>query len=118
MWTYSQSTGVLTRDGKKIWTGYSGTGDGRNNPGMQDVPNVGPIPQGNYTIGAPYNDPHLGPCVMHLDPQQGTDDFGRSLFRMHGNNAENDASEGCVIMDHNTRVMVANGSDRELTVIP
>ena len=116
-YTYSQSTGELTQDGAFVGTGYSGTGDGRNNPDMQNVPDVGPLPQGNYTIGAEYDDAHLGPCVMALSPDLLTDTFGRSLFRIHGDNARNDASHGCVILGPAIRHAIADGDDRKLTVI-
>ena len=116
-WTYKQSNGLLTKDGVFEGTGYSGAGAGRNNPAMQDVPNVGPIPQGSYTIGPAYDEvPGLGPCVMHLDPQPGTNDFGRSAFRIHGNDAENDASHGCVILGPAIRHLIAGSDDRTLTV--
>jgi hypothetical protein len=39
-------------DGKRVvvGTGYSGQGNGLNNPSEQYTPNSGPIPQGTYTI--------------------------------------------------------------------
>ena len=46
-WTYSQTSGELDQDGNKVATGYSGAGIGKNNPVMQNVHNVGPIPQGD-----------------------------------------------------------------------
>ena len=117
MWKYEQSSGRLFLDDVLQGAGYSGTGAGRNNPAMQNVQNVGPIPVGNYTIGNAYDDiGGLGPCVMHLDPQPGTETFGRSLFRMHGNNKENDASHGCIILGPSTRNLVATSNDRNLMV--
>lgn len=115
-WMYSQASGELTHDGTFEGTGYSGTGPGRNNPIMQAVENVGPIPQGTYQIGPSYDDPHLGPCVMHLDPINGTDTHGRSAFRIHGNNIDNDASHGCVILGPAIRHLIASGVDRTLVV--
>lgn len=44
-WTYAQETGDLQQDGKHISTGYSGANEGKNNPAMDNVPNVGPIPR-------------------------------------------------------------------------
>lgn len=117
MWTYAQSTGELLKDGEFQGTGYSGAGEGRNNPGMQRVPKVGPIPQGGYEIGPAYHDPHLGPIVMHLDPLPSTDEFGRSLFRIHGDNARHTASEGCIILGPAIRADIAASSDKLLTVI-
>ncbi len=52
-WTYAQTTGELQRDDKLVATGYSGNGPGKNNPAMEDVPNVGPIPSGDWTIAGP-----------------------------------------------------------------
>ena len=117
MWTFSQSTGELLQNGKFEGTGYSGTGEGRNNPSMQDVPNVGPIPQGNYIIGEAYDDDHLGPCVMHLDAEDDTNTFGRSLFRIHGDNVNHDASHGCIILGPSIRHIIADSGDDELTVV-
>lgn len=118
MWTYRQTDGELLRDGAFEGTGYSGTGDGRNNPDAQTTPDVGPIPQGEYSIGAAYDHPQLGPCVMNLDPKLGTDTFGRSLFRIHGDNARHDASHGCVILGPAIRHLIRDSGDSDLTVIP
>lgn len=117
MWVYSQSAAKLTHNGA-TFQGYSGTGAGRNNAKMQAAVAVGPIPQGKYTIGQGYQSPHLGPVVMNLDPEVGTDTFGRSLFRIHGNNSRNDASHGCIILDRPTRDLIAASQDRELEVVP
>lgn len=116
MWTYAQKTGELTHDGQFAGTGYSGTGIGRNQPAAEIVPNTGPIPRGQYKIGPAYDDDHLGPCVMHLDPETGTDTHGRSLFRIHGDNARHDASEGCIILGPAIRNQIATSGDSELTV--
>lgn len=117
-WGYSQHDGELTHDGAFEGTGYSGTGAGRNNGAMQNVANVGPIPVGRYAIGPHYDDPTLGPCVMHLDPELGTNTFGRSLFRIHGDNARHDASHGCLILGPLLRAAIANSGDTELVVTP
>lgn len=116
-WTYRQTNGILMKDGEWEATGYSGTGEGRNNPAMQNVPDVGPIPVGQYVIGDAYDDPQgLGPCVMHLDPYPNTNTFGRSLFRIHGDNSEHDASHGCVILGPATRHLIDASDDRTLVV--
>lgn len=117
MYTYSQSTGDLTQDGTFIGTGYSGAAIARNDPAEQSVPNVGPIPQGDYDIGEAYDHPQLGPCVMNLDPCEGTNTFGRSLFRIHGDNARHDASHGCVILGPAIRHAIADGEDTKLRVV-
>lgn len=118
---YQQSTGVLTNcKGEVLGTGYSGHGTGLNNPAMDDVEGVGPIPAGHWHIG-PAKNPvdHLGPIAMPLTPQ-GFDPHGRSAFFMHGDNAAADhtASDGCIIMPHNVRQAVDQSSDCDLEVIP
>lgn len=119
MFEYNSKTGVLTENGNALEGGdkcYSGHGEGRNNPDMEYVPNVGPIPKGRYRIGPAYDDPHLGPCVMHLDPLPGTDTKGRSAFRIHGNNKQNDASHGCIIAGPTLRHYIAASNDRVISV--
>jgi hypothetical protein len=120
MWTYQQSTGQLRKDGALVGTGYSGHGDGVNNPAAQNEQRIGPIPQGVYRIGAPLDPPdHLGPLAMPLTAQPGTETFGRSAFFMHGDNSQGNesASEGCIIMARLIRQTVAASPDRDLTVV-
>ena len=117
-WQYKQSNGELTHGDSFIGTGYSGTGDGRNNPAAQNIQNVGPIPVGSYAIGPAHSDGPLGPCVMDLDALPGTETFGRSLFRIHGDNANNDASHGCVVLGPSIRHTIALDHDRILVVVP
>lgn len=108
--TYVQCTGrmvCVNASGEAYYdqTGYSGTGAGRNNPGMQGVPNVGPIPAGSWTVGRTYNSGNTGPNTMTLAPQPGNscENTPRACntFRAHGNNRANDASEGCIILPPN-----------------
>ncbi len=47
MWTYCQKTGELLQNGVLVATGYSGQGNGRNNPDLQEDHDVGPIPRGS-----------------------------------------------------------------------
>lgn len=116
-WIYRQSTGLLTApDGKPLATGYSGTGVGRNEPDMESVRNIGPIPCGRYVIGRARVSIDLGPVVMDLDPIPPTETYGRSLFRIHGNNAQNDASRGCIILDRPQRLAISVSRDRRLEV--
>jgi len=119
-WEYSQSTGQLSHDGVPVGTGYAGNGAGLNNPAMQNVPNVGPLPQGAYNIGPQHNNPNTGPATMNLNPAPGTNTFGRNAFRMHGDNAQGDhsASEGCIIMNRDVRNQVNNSGDTSLVVGP
>jgi hypothetical protein len=85
-------------------TGYSGTGSGRNNPDAQNQPNVGPIPRGPWQTGAPYNSPNTGRNTIPLNPLPGNEcgpPRDCSSFRAHGNNAQNDASQGCIVLPPN-----------------
>ena len=119
-WTYTQKSGELRQDGKPVATGYSGAGVGKNNPALEDVPNVGPIPQGNWTIAGPPTDTaDHGPYVLKLNPSAGTETFGRSGFLMHGDSKEHPgcASHGCVILPRSVREQVWNSGDRDLEVL-
>jgi Protein of unknown function (DUF2778) len=117
-WTYSQSTGEVAENGATTGTGYSGIGAGLNNPLLQDTPDVGPIPQGNYTISASFNDPDKGPDVMNLAPDPTNQMFGRSGFMIHGDNSamNHTASWGCIILDRELREGIATSGDNVLTV--
>lgn len=119
-WTYVQKTGELQQDGRNVATGYSGGAEGKNNPEMQSVPNVGPIPQGNWTItGPPVDTPEHGPYVLRLTPEKETETFGREGFLMHGDSKEwpGTASHGCVIMPRSVREKVWESGDKELEVV-
>ena len=119
-WTYAQGTGKLQHDGTHVATGYSGAGPGKNNPQMESVPNVGPIPQGDWTIvGPPVNTEEHGPYILRLQPDERTETFGRSGFLMHGDSKESPgtASHGCVILPRPVREQVWESGDRDLQVI-
>lgn len=121
MWTYNQANGNLSRDGELVATGYSGADpEGKNNPAMEAEHDVGPIPRGLWrvatlTVG---ETPH-GPYVLHLEPQEGTDTFGRGGFLIHGDsiNAPGTASKGCVIMPRSVRERIWASGDREFQVV-
>lgn len=115
MFRYRQSTGEFLEDGALLATGYSGTGAGRNNPDMQAVRNVGPIPRGEYSIGPAYKHPAKGPLCMRLTPV-GHDALKRSGFLIHGDNKKNDASQGCIILGPDARTRISKAADRRLTV--
>jgi hypothetical protein len=119
MWIYEQSSGRLSRNGSLVGTGYSGIGDGKNNPAMQDAHDVGPIPQGNYTMGTAINSPTHGPCAIPLTPDPANQMFGRSEFLVHGDSLEHpgQASHGCVIMARAVRDQLVASSDKLLNVV-
>lgn len=119
-WTYAQKTGELQHDGKHVTTGYSGGGAGKNNPAMENVRNIGPIPHGDWAIvGPPINTANHGPYVLTLTPEAGTKTFDRAEFRMHGDSKESPgcASHGCVIMPRPVREQVWKSGDRDLEVV-
>ncbi len=119
-WTYEQKTGELQQDGKHVATGYAGAGSGKNNPDLQNVASVGPIPTGDWKIsGPPANTAEHGPYVLRLNPAPETETFGRSGFLMHGDSKEHPgcASEGCVILPRAVREQVWNSGDRDLEVV-
>lgn len=121
MWVYHQCSGCLEDDkGLIVGVGYSGAeGSGKNIPRMQNVRNVGPIPQGIYAIGDPYDSQAHGPFVLPLIPGPTNEMFGRSGFLIHGDSLEHPgaASEGCIIMSRQIREEIAGGDDRSLKVV-
>jgi RHS repeat-associated protein len=123
-WVYSQSTGRLTHvnangNATPVATGYSGRGEGLNNPAMQNVRDMGPVPQGTWEIGQPFNSDNVGPYALPLTPLPGTETYGRDLFRMHGDNAamNQSASKGCPIFPRHVRERVANSGDNIFRVV-
>ena len=100
--------------------GYSGKrGQWRDNYEKEGVSNLGPIPRGDYRIGQAYEHTKLGPVTMNLDPIN-HNALGRTVFRIHGNNKNIDASTGCIILDKAFRDVIADAvknGDSLLTVI-
>ena len=121
MFTYRISTGELTAANGVVSHGYSGApGIGKNNPEEESVSNVGPLPEGRYTIlGPPYDTLEHGPFVMRLIPAATNVMFGRGSFLIHGDSLRSPgaASKGCIILAHPIREAVWLSGDRDLTVI-
>lgn len=125
VWVYVQKTGKLylldhlgaPRPKEATATGYSGHGDGLNNPLKENVRNVGPIPAGKWKIGDKFDHPRIGPVTMSVTPD-GHDALGRTEFLIHGDNKKMNmsASEGCIILDRKTREMIANSNIKSLIV--
>lgn len=129
MYFYLQSTGQLQRgDGNTLTTlgtGYAGGNCGRdpegvNNPDLQDVSCIGPLPQGVYTIQPPEDNVKLGPCAMRLIPELANEMFGRAGFFIHGDTSamNHSASEGCIILSKVMRSQIAANlaEDNRITV--
>jgi Protein of unknown function (DUF2778) len=125
MWEFSNKTGILRHlpsenSGILIAVGYSGAGKGKNNPAMQSVHNVGPIPCGTYHIAlTPFDSSKHGPLCLRLEPAATNEMFGRSEFLIHGDSREHPgcASEGCVIMPHYARQRILDSADPVLRVV-
>ena len=95
---------------------YSGKGKDRNKAASQDKDDHGPIPEGNWRIEEIkdlkfFEDHSLQRPVFRLMPDAetekrvGKDGMNRKPFSLliHGNNKENDASTGCIILNKPAR---------------
>jgi len=116
---YEQSTGKWYGPDSDVWgIGWSGQLGGRNNPIEQAIQDLGPIPEGLYTIGPAYQHPKLGPITMDLTPDAGDNEFGRSLFRIHGFGSDViHASEGCIVQVATVRTRINASPDKRLQVV-
>jgi RHS repeat-associated protein len=125
-WEYSQTTGTMTHvddaSGQRndLATGYSGHGAGVNNPAMEGVEDVGPIPRGDYTIGRQHHSAATGPASMSLAPSPSNNMHDRGDFAIHGDTSSGDrsASRGCIILPRNARDEIAGSGDNCLRVVP
>jgi RHS repeat-associated protein len=139
-WLYIQSTGDLLHlnadgyadyaaNGGNAGYGYSGYGEGLNNPEAESIqaipggdPTSGPIPAQRYSIGQPFHSQHTGSLVFPLTPVGGLNARGRTRLEIHDDNHHHNhtASTGCIIEPHNVRQRMADGlaNDNCLQVIP
>jgi hypothetical protein len=128
-WTWDQSAGVMTAPDGRRFGGYSGRKEGLNNPARQHVRAVGPIPQGDYDIGALIGGRFVlgqwrrskktGRNIFDLRPKPTNRMFGRSAFQIHGDNrlANFTASSGCIILDPAERAAIKNSGVFLLRVV-
>lgn len=119
-YVYNSSNGTLSKDGNIIGIGYSGFGEGKNNPLWEDHPNIGPIPRGTWEIvGEPFDSPEHGPYCLRLAPLPETKTFSRGGFLMHGDSIVHPglASKGCIIMLHAVRMEVFQSGDKLIQVV-
>jgi hypothetical protein len=117
---YEQKTGILMTDTNDvIGIGYAGNGEGKNNPEMESVHNVGPLPKGKYKIGGPYDSAHTGKFTLPLEPFPENYMFLRSDFKIHGDSISEPgtASNGCIILPRSVREKINNSVDKILKVI-
>ena len=119
MWIYSQSSGNLWDDrGLLVAFGYSGGGKGLNNPVLEGVKSVGPVPRGMWVLSSLYDSKSVGPYAIVMEPSN-HDALGRTYFRIHGDNRNMNktASKGCVILSRSFREKVWESGDRLFLVI-
>jgi hypothetical protein len=120
MWVWDQSEGKMYRKGhKETYSGYSGRDWGKNNPAAENAPGIGPIPAGLWKMTGVKNSPNTGPFTIVLEPDDKTDNLGRSAFRIHGDSIKNPgtASHGCIILPRAVREKIYGSDDHELQVI-
>lgn len=125
-WIFQQSSGYFMHpDGVTLLTiGYAGGNmgknpEGKNNPAMQNIVDVGPIPRGFYTFGEPVDHSTKGPFAIPLIPDPENEMFGRAGFFWHGDTIANPgcASEGCPVSRLFARQAAWESNDHRLQVI-
>jgi hypothetical protein len=119
MWLYEVESGAIMRHSNTAGYGYSGCLQGLNDSAYENIPDVGPIPKGLYTIGPFFDDlGGKGPLVAHLTPDPVNEMYGRAGFMIHGDNAavNHTASHGCIIAAHVIRQAIADSGDTALEV--
>lgn len=98
MWIYYQNNGLLI-NGTTTLHCYAGIDEGKNNPAMEHVRSVGPLPRGLYTASQPQNSEKHGPYAMWLIPDPENEMRGRDAFMYHADSIKNPgrASNGCIV---------------------
>lgn len=116
---YYQRPGIIELDGIR-YPAYSGFGQGKNNPAMERLQNVGPIPAIDWIISR-WEDhwEDKGPQVAILRPFVSDAAYNRSGFLIHGDSASHpgEASHGCIIAARNVRDRLRMSGELHLTVL-
>lgn len=129
---FSQSTGIFTMnttigDTKMvsiIGTGWSGNGEGKKNPAMEGVKDVGPTPSGVYRIGNP-GKASTGEYSMRLAPANTAQLLGRDNGMIihgpasgpHAKHQYGQESTGCPILDRPHREIIGRRGVRKFEVV-
>lgn len=115
---FDQKSGNIDLRETFIGAGYSGHGVGLDNPDLEAMANIGPIPRGEWQI-VRWDDVHddKGPVVAVLEPV-GHDAHGRTGFLIHGDNPQlnHAASHGCIIAGRSLRDALRASGDTKLVV--
>jgi len=119
LWCISKKTDKAIIDTKKC---YSGAGPGKNNPDLQDIPYVGPVTRGTWTIGPGYSSPK-GTPTFRLWPWAMNEVYDTfrdpASFLIHAESSEHpgEASEGCIVCDKRTRDQISKYGGGTLWVV-
>jgi RHS repeat-associated protein len=126
---YEQSTGQmylidgLTGKEQFLGQGYAGRGFGFNNPDAQNVSNIGPIPEGLYSVG-PIQDNRIRIGLPNERVMQASlrltpiTNIGiRAGFLIHSDFGVTTASNGCICTPLTVREAIANTGVRRLQVV-
>jgi len=116
---YHQESGIFEITSDSSFLAYSGFGNGKNNPGIENVHNKGPLPKGYYDIAGPHDTQQHGPFVFTLTPHKENEMFGRAGFLIHGDSKKEpgDASHGCIVTNLLNRQSIWKSADRLLQVV-
>lgn len=115
LYHYIQANGafheVRANGDKLLGVGYAGYGRGVNQPALDTVRSVGPIPDGVYFAGKSRDHAILGPCAIPLIPSTSTPTRSRSGFYIHGDNSAGNqsASRGCIVLPRHIRERLIAG---------
>ena len=124
MWTFEITTGKFyDPTGAYVSTGYAGGNCGKNpegidNPADEGLKDIGPLPEGLYTLGTPVAHSQLGAFAIPLIPDPSNDMKGRGGFYLHGDTTPpGNASEGCIVQPLTTRNAVWQSADHQIQVV-
>ena len=127
--TFQISTGTITDDEGTVLTTQAFAGNdsrpgvnpghlqGRNNPRLQAVHCIGPLPTGVYRCGSWGVYPKVGKMACPLTQIAG-ETYGRDGFFIHGPGEGDPAnsSEGCIVVPHDDRLKVMGANPTTVTV--
>lgn len=89
-------------------SGYAGKNNGLNNPEVDHVRSLGPLPRGTYAMRVD-NHPRFAAPAIRLTQTSGLT-HDRSGFWIHGDNSAGNktASSGCIVLNKVTRAAIAS----------
>lgn len=99
MYTFERKAGRILHGDVFVCRAQSGQGPGLNNPALEHVSKVGPLPRGKYHISHDVEtSAKHGPYILRLTPFPENEMYGRSGFLLHGLKKEHPelSSEGCI----------------------